>query len=156
MKLSEIKRALSVVDMVRFKLPNGELIPSHFHVTEVGKISKQFVDCGGTMRNEEVINFQLWTSTDFDHRLSASKLQQILEISESMMDLPDAPIEVEYQENTIGKFGLEVENGIFLLTTKQTACLAEDHCGIPVSKPKVKLGELQTAEGCCGPGSSCC
>ena len=49
------------------------MVPSHFHVTEVGKITKHFIDCGGTVRNEEVVNFQLWQADDYDHRLHPEK-----------------------------------------------------------------------------------
>ena len=37
MKLSEIKSQLKSLTQISFQLPNGELVPSHFHVTEVGK-----------------------------------------------------------------------------------------------------------------------
>ncbi len=69
MKLSEVKNKLNHLDKIFFQLPNGELVPSHFHVTEVGKVSKHFIDCGGTVRDEEVVNFQLWNANDYDHRL---------------------------------------------------------------------------------------
>jgi hypothetical protein len=82
MKLSEIKSALSKVNEVTFTLPNGEQVPPHFHVTEVGNIQKHFIDCGGTIRKESVINFQLFTATDYDHRLSVQKLRSIIQLSE--------------------------------------------------------------------------
>ena len=50
MKLSEIKIHLNKLDKIAFQLPNGSLVPSHFHVTEVGKVSKHFIDCGGSIR----------------------------------------------------------------------------------------------------------
>ena len=53
MKLEEVKSALENLDTIAFQLPNGDLVPNHFHVTEVGKITKHFIDCGGTVRNEE-------------------------------------------------------------------------------------------------------
>jgi len=31
-----------------FKLPEGTYLPAHFHMTEVGLVTKHFVDCGGT------------------------------------------------------------------------------------------------------------
>ena len=40
MKLSEIKNQLKNLTQIGFQLPNGELVPSHFHVTEVGLITK--------------------------------------------------------------------------------------------------------------------
>lgn len=155
MKLSEIKEHLSVLESIAFQLPNGELVPNHFHVTEVGKITKNFIDCGGTLRKEEVANFQLWNANDYDHRLHPEKLLSIIELSEKILGIENLEIEVEYQADTIGKFGLDFDGTNFLLTTKQTDCLAKDQCGIPAEKPKMKLSEMQTATTC-APGSGCC
>lgn len=155
MKLSEVKTALTNLETITFQLPNGELVPNHFHVTEVGKITKKFIDCGGTVRNEEVINFQLWNANDYDHRLHPEKLLSIIELSEKVLELKDQEIEVEYQGQTIEKFALEFDGKNFLLTTKQTDCLAPDKCGIPEEKPKVKMADLGDANGCT-PGGGCC
>ncbi|TCK64867.1 hypothetical protein DFQ05_2606 [Winogradskyella wandonensis] len=157
MTLSEIKKHLETLETIEFKLPNGELVPSHFHVTEVGKISKTFIDCGGTLRQESVINFQLWEANDYDHRLHPEKLLNIITLSEEKLKLRDVDIEVEYQSDTIGKYGLGFDGKSFLLTSKQTDCLAKDNCGIPTLKPKLKLSELQNqATSCCTPDSGCC
>ncbi len=129
MKLSQIKRTLVDLESIAFQLPNGELVPRHFHVTEVGMITKNFIDCGGTLRNEEVINFQLWSANDYDHRIHPEKLLHIIELSEKTLGLPDLDIEVEYQGETIGKYGLDFDGTNFLLTTKATDCLAKDNCG---------------------------
>ena len=155
MKLSEIKRHLASLKTIAFQLPNGELVPNHFHVTEVGKITKNFIDCGGTVRNEEVVNFQLWKADDYDHRLHPEKLVHIIELSEKALNIPDLDIEVEYQGATIGKYGLDFDGTNFLLTTKQTDCLAKDNCGIPEEKPKVKLSNIQV-QNSCDPNSGCC
>ncbi|MEO9891875.1 DUF6428 family protein [Aurantibacter sp.] len=155
MKLSEIKSKLSQLDTISFQLPNGELVPNHFHVTEVGKITKHFIDCGGTVRNEEVVNFQLWNANDYDHRLHPEKLVHIIELSEKVLGITDLEIEVEYQEDTIGKFGLDFDGTHFLLTTKQTDCLAKDQCGVPAEKPKLKFADLSN-ETSCTPGGGCC
>ena len=80
MKLSEVKAVLKSLDTIGFQLPEGELVPKHFHVTEVGKITKAFIDCGGVVRNEEVANFQLWNANDYDHRLHPEKLLNIIEL----------------------------------------------------------------------------
>lgn len=155
MKLSEVKTVLKELNTIGFKLPNGELVPNHFHVTEVGKVSKHFIDCGGTARKEEVVNFQLWNADDYDHRLHPEKLLHIIELSEKTLDLDDVEIEVEYQADTIAKFGLAFDGTNFLLTSKQTDCLAKDKCGIPETKPKLKLSELKKA-ATCTPNSGCC
>lgn len=156
MRLSEIKQHVSQLQLVSFQLPNGQWVPSHFHVTEVGKITKHFIDCGGTVRNEEVANFQLWNANDHDHRLHPEKLLHIITLSEKALGLGDLEIEVEFQGDTIQKFGLDFNGTHFVLTSKQTDCLAKDKCGIPAQKPRVKLAELQKTSACCTPGSGCC
>lgn len=155
MKLSEIKNKLNKLEKIAFQLPNGELVPNHFHVTEIGKITKHFIDCGGTVRKEEVVNFQLWNANDYNHRLHPEKLLDIIQLSERVLEIEDLEIEVEYQADTIGKFGLDFDGQNFLLTNKETDCLAKDKCGIPNEKPKVKLSELNN-ESSCTPGGGCC
>ena len=154
MKLSEIKKILTNLQELHFVLENGQQVPEHFHVTEIGQINKRFIDCGGVIRDEKAINFQLWFSTDHDHRLEAEKLRKIIALSEEKLGLEDVEIEVEYQQSTIGKFGLDFNGTSFILTTKTTTCLAQDGCGILQNKPKVQLSELQVAG--CTPGAGCC
>ena len=155
MKLSEIKKILKNLDRIGFQLPNGTFVSSHFHVTEVGKVSKDFIDCGGKVRNETVINFQLWEQNDYDHRLHPEKLINIIALSEKMFMFEDLEIEVEYQgEETIGKYNLDFDGVNFLLTSKVTACLAIDACGISVEKTKVDIPEVQSSG--CDPTSGCC
>lgn len=158
MKLSEVKEVLKNLDAVVFQLPNNKgFVPEHFHITEVGLISKNFIDCGGTVREEKVINFQLWEAGDYEHRLAPSKLLGIIKKSEEIFQFSDLEIEVEYQSDTIGKYGLEYNGIYFQLTNKQTACLAEDACGIPEAKQKISLSELGNKESaCCTPGGGCC
>ena len=47
MIISELKTILQKYPdrKLRFVLPNEQAIPSHFHVTEVGRVSKEFIDC---------------------------------------------------------------------------------------------------------------
>lgn len=157
MKLSEFKQKLSSIQELNFLLPDGAMVPQHFHVTEVGQVLKHFIDCGGTIRNEKTVNFQLWEANDFDHRLAPQKLMNIIHLSERELNIEDAEIEVEYQADTIGKYGLDFNGQDFLLTSKQTNCLASDKCGIPPEKLKINLKELQPKNsGCCTPGGGCC
>src|SRR5688572_4628645 len=106
MKLSDIKKHLSNLEAVNFQLEDGTAVPEHFHVTEVGVITKHFIDCGGTIRNEKVANFQLWDANDFEHRLKPKKLLNIIGLSEKLLGMEDLEIEVEYQAGTIGKYAL--------------------------------------------------
>ena len=157
MKLSDFKKQLSTITDINFVLQNGTVVPKHFHVTEVGQVTKNFIDCGGTVRNEKVVNFQLWEANDFDHRLAPQKLNEIIALSEKILGIEDAEIEVEYQSETIGKYGVEFNGKDFVLTTTQTNCLAQDKCGIPPEKLKVSLSDLQnTNQSCCTPGGKCC
>jgi hypothetical protein len=157
MKLSEIKKILTTVEAVNFELPDGKFVPEYFHVTEVGLITKNFIDCGGVVRQETAVNFQLWDANDYEHRLKPQKLIHIIELSEKVLGIGDFEIEVEYQNTTIGKYDLDFNGKDFLLLNKTTACLAQDQCGIPSEKPKLKLTQLSTDEGnSCTPGGSCC
>lgn len=148
MKLSDMKQHLADLKAVNFKLPDGTYLPSHFHVTEVGLVTKHFIDCGGTERKETMANFQLWEAGDYDHRLAPQKFLHILTLSKKVLGEGDLEIEVEYQQSTIGKFGLAFDGKDFLLTPKQTACLAQDKCGIPDKKIE--------QSSCCSPAKGCC
>ena len=107
MNLQEFKNALNGLQSVEFILPKGNFVPAHFHVTEVGVITRHFIDCGGTERVEKKINFQLWVNVDKEHRLNAEKLLNILAMSEQNLKFDNLEIEVEFQDETIGKYGLE-------------------------------------------------
>lgn len=154
MKLSEFRTQLSKLQEIAFKLPDGQLVPEHFHVTEVGKVIKHFIDCGGTLRDEEKVSFQLWEENDYNHRLHPEKLVKIIDLAINKLRLPDAEIEVEYQGKSINKYHLDFDGQNFLLVNTQTACLAKENCGIPAQKPKIELSELQNS--CCTPESGCC
>jgi len=157
MKLSEIKEILPTLENVEFQLENGRFVPEHFHVTEVGQVTKNFIDCGGVIRNEKVVNFQLWNANDYDHRLKPGKLLHIIKISEEKLGIEDKEIEVEYQSDTIGKYDLEFNGKTFVLKSKTTACLAQDACGIPPEKQKKNLSELTVNQSnSCTPGGGCC
>jgi hypothetical protein len=151
MKLSEIRKHLKTAAGVNFQLPSGEFVPEHFHITEVGMVTKHFIDCGGTERLEKVANFQLWNANDFEHRLKPGKLLRIIELSQNKLGMGDLEIEVEYQSDTIGRYDLAYNGTDFLLLAKHTACLAGDKCGIP---PAALINNKK--EAICTPGSGCC
>lgn len=154
MKLEQIKSFLASSSEISFALPDGNLVPRHFHVTEVGKVTKDFIDCGGVRRQESVINFQLWEANDYDHRLHPEKLLAIINKSQDILGIGNEEIEVEYQGESINKYGLEVINGQLTLTAKQTACLAMDACAVVPEKIKMAISEIANS-GCCV-GSGCC
>ena len=158
MTVEEIKKVLKKSSKIKIELPNGKLVPQHFHVTEVGLITKDFIDCGGKMRHEKKVNFQLWSADDYNHRLHPEKLAHIIELSQTKLGFGDFETEVEYQSETIGKYGLDYDpiNESFLLTQQHTTCLALDQCGVPEEKPKFNLSDLTSKVTNCKPGSGCC
>ncbi|OAV46262.1 DUF6428 family protein [Lewinella sp. 4G2] len=163
MLLSELKAFQPTGDTLSILLPDGTPVPAHFHVTELGEVTKRFIDCGGTLRDERTANLQLWVANDLDHRLSVAGLRKIIEMAETQLGLGNLPLEVEYQgKDTIQKFGLEARDGALQLTGKQTDCLALDACGIIPGKVKKTMVSLASsfskakAESTCKPGSGCC
>ncbi len=155
MKLSEIKTILGKAETVNFQLENGTKVPEHFHVTEVGIITKDFIDCGGKVRHEKVANFQLWNADDYEHRLKAGKLLHIISLSERVLGMDDLEIEVEYQSGTVGKYDLGYDGNSFLLIAKQTACLANEACGVEEA-PQRAMVNLVASTNSCTPDSGCC
>ena len=156
MKLSELKQQLESLSTLSFLLPDGTFVPNHFHITEAGLVTKNFIDCGGTIRSTKNITLQLWTANDYSHRLEPQKLIKILDIAEPLFNSEDLDVVVEYQSATIGLYGLNTNGVNFLLTSTQTDCLAQDACGTPV-KTKLKLSELHTdTVASCTPGGGCC
>lgn len=152
MRITDLKQALTELTTIQFRLPDGTALPSHCHVTEVGRVSRHFIDCGGVERHETVANLQLWEASDYDHRLAPQKFLRILQLSERILGSEDLEIEVEYQQGTISKFGLAFDGTVFCLTPKQTACLAPDACGAPAFS--LTLPQLPAAG--CTPGGGCC
>ena len=158
MILSQFKTELQSLEQFQIHLPNGAFVPAHFHITEMGLLTKNFIDCGNTIREEKRVTFQVWFAGDLEHRLAPAKVLKIIEASKSLLGDSDLELEVEYQtETTIGKFGLDFVNGNFKLLPTETTCLAQDHCGIPADKMKVKIGEWKAKEtACCSTESNCC
>lgn len=151
MKLSQLKDILPTLTNVVFQLPDNSFVAEHFHVTEVGLVSRHFIDCGGTIRQEQVVNFQLWNANDYDHRLKPQKLLNIIRLSQTKLGIPDLEIEVEYQSHTIGRYGLHFNGDHFVLQNKTTACLAQDACGVPAKTTNSVTD--QPTSSCCGTGT---
>jgi hypothetical protein len=153
MTVSEFDRLLreSSCSQLRFALPDGALVPAHFHVTEVGRVEKRFIDCGGTRRSIATCVLQVWVAEDRDHRLAAGKLSGILGLARDLFSGEDLAVEVEFERGVVSQYPVlaaERQEGLLLfhLGLKHTDCLAKDRCGIPTSAD----GE----PGCCDPG--CC
>lgn len=133
---------------IHVMLPDRAFVPEHFHVTEVGLVRKEFIDCGGTIRTSAACVMQLWVADDLDHRLDTSKLLSIFKLALPILKTTDLPIEIEYEKGAISQYPLvsaELTPGGLLLElgTKHTACLAPELCG------------PGGAQACCGE-SGCC
>jgi hypothetical protein len=129
---------------IRFQLPTGDWIPDHFHVTEVGRVDKNFVDCGGTRRQSAACLLQTWTASDVEHRLVAGKLARILELAQPVLGSVELPVEMEYGPEVAAQYlvsdvAVGLDGLTFFLTGKQTDCLAKDKCGV---------GECGTSDCC--------
>jgi hypothetical protein len=156
MKLSAFKQHLDNTTALHFMLPNGTFIPSHFHITEAGLMIKNFIDCGGTIRSEKAATMQLWVDSDFTHRLEPQKLLKILALSESLFGTEDLDVEIEYQNDTIGRYGVTADGNNFILTAKPTDCLAKENCGTSKENPSFIIAGNETNQNSCTPGGSCC
>jgi hypothetical protein len=152
MNITELKQTLlqNPDKKIRFVLPDESTIPANFHITEVGHVRKDFIDCGGTQRSTSTCLLQAWVAAnDEDHSLEAGKLATILNLAGKILPNGELPVEVEFEAPTISQFPIESaettdESVIFHLTTKHTDCLAKEQCG------------LETGSSCCSAQSRCC
>jgi hypothetical protein len=140
MNLNELKAALVAhpESTLRFELPGGALIPAHAHVTEVARMDKHFIDCGGTLRQESKCQLQIWTATDFDHRLNAGKLAKILALASTVLPNDELELGAEYETSALAQYSVEsVKSSVgelwVRLGARHTGCLAEDQCMRPAS-----------------------
>lgn len=135
-------------------LPDDDIVPAHFHVTEIGRVHKDFIDCGGTARSTTHCQLQLLVASDGDHRLTAGKLAKIFELSEPVLRGDDLPLVIEHEDcRTIAfplqSFEASAEQITIKLSLPHPACLAGDACGL---SPE----EAGVAGNACAPGSGCC
>src|SRR5688572_5018065 len=150
MNVSELRIALADHPNagLHLMLPGGDFVPAHFHVTEVGRVRKDFIDCGGTTRSTSNCVLQVWVAEDIDHRLTTSKLEAILRMAAGLLGSDELPVEVEYEGASISQFPIAAHEitpaGLLLhLGSKHTDCLARDRCGVG----RGGVGELAQACG---------
>ena len=98
MWLSDFKQTLGELDTLEFQLPNRQFVPAHFHVTEVGIVTRNYIDCGGMLRQENKLNLQLWVASDTDHRLKPKNVLDILQLSKKQLGYSNMEVEIEYQQ----------------------------------------------------------
>jgi hypothetical protein len=167
MNLPELKARLRAHPGLNVSIlrPDGTAIPAHYHLTEVGHVAKNFVDCGGKFRASEMCVLQTHFASPHDdgHRLTAGKFAMILDLAKPILPTEDLPVEVEYEAGVISQApltGVSVVNGGLQLQlgSKHTDCLAKEKCGLDegcgcASEP------AEEAEACCAApaaGQRCC
>ena len=165
MILSELKSLLTTHAgrHFRIRLPDGGAVPLSFHVTEVGRIHKTFLDCGGRLREAITCQLQVWVGPDYDHRIETGKMAAILEKARAYLPDETLPVEVEYEENVISQYTIRdhevtAEAVILVLAHKHTECLAPELCGLPPLPGAGRAGNKAASSSsspCCGP-SGCC
>ncbi len=135
---------------VRFLLPDGGFIPAHAHITEVGRVDREFLDCGGELRKTSFCCLQSWVADDEDHRLPAAKLASIIRRALEPLGLSGLQVEIEYEDGYVSQFPVvSLETGDVVLVrlgTKHTDCLAKEVCLPPAA----------VGDSCGDPGSGCC
>jgi hypothetical protein len=159
MKLSELKSLLSQHSdrYFRIQLPDGSPVPLSFHVTEVGRVHKTFLDCGGTLRESLTCQLQVWVGEDYQHRIETGKMAAILEKGKAYLPDESIPVEVEYEDRVISQYTIEGhvltdEAVVLQLAHKHTECLAPELCGLPSIN---RLPSIGGKSSCCGPAGCC-
>lgn len=156
MKLSQLTDLLQSHPEKPFHLvlPGENTVPASFHITEVGHVTKKFIDCGGKLHTVESCQLQVWLGGDSDHRLYAGKMARVLELASGKGVLPeqDLDIEIEYEDTVISQYTVArlavTESAVVLtLAAKHTDCLAKESC-----LPNLPMAGASS----CGCGPGCC
>lgn len=160
MQLNQLKSLLSEYSDRHFliRLPEGDAIPLSFHVTEIGHVQKTFLDCGGTKREIQTCQLQIWVGEDYDHRIETGKMAGILEKGKTVLPDDTLPVEIEYEDQVISQYTISdheitEEAVILVLAHKHTECLAPELCGLPaITRLPAIDGKGKTScgtSGCC-------
>ena len=160
MKLSELKSLLASQPdkFPRFILPDGDQIPAHFHITEVGHVAKRFIDCGGKLHDmTDTCLLQTYVADDLEHRLNAGTFAKILQLGDQVLPHDDVNVEVEYDCCVVAQYpvaGAQVSGDHIELQLgeKHTDCLAKQKCGIDGGD----CGKTEVRDNAAAAVSSCC
>jgi hypothetical protein len=153
MQLSDLRAVLEKHpnSLPRFVLPDGDFIAAHAHVTEVGHVVKNFIDCGGVMGRTETVLLQTHVGQDTDHRLKTDRLAKILQLGGKVVPHDELEVEVEYDCCVVAQYPVsEVKPAgahlDVILGKRRTQCLAQERqreAGVPV-------------DACCAPAAATC
>jgi Family of unknown function (DUF6428) len=132
----------------RFVLPNGDYIAAHAHVTEVGHVVRNFIDCGGLVGKEEKIVLQTHVGDDTDHRLRADQFAKILRLGNRVIPSADLDVDVEYDCCVVAQYPIaeaapDGDHLNLILRRGRTQCRARER------------RDSETA-ACCATSAACC
>jgi hypothetical protein len=151
MKLCDLQTALEANAMLfpRFMLPDGDYIPAHAHVTEVGHVVRNFIDCGGVTGKEEKIVLQTHVGSDTDHRLGSDRFAKILQLGSRVIPSADLDVDVEYDCCVVAQYPIaeakpDGEHLTLILRRGRIQCRARER------------RESQAATDCCAASAACC
>jgi hypothetical protein len=151
MKLSDLRAILGKYPdtFPRFVLPDGDSIPPHAHVTEVGHVVKNFIDCGGVMGKSETVLLQTHVGQDTEHRLKSDRFAKILQLGERVLPHDQLEVEVEYDCCVVAQYPivdvkLAGEHLDVVLDKRRTQCLAQER------------RKEASADACCASAASAC
>lgn len=135
MTVSTLRTALAAAASLPIAViwPDGEPIEAHFHVTEVGRVQRDFVDCGGKVRQVVTCLLQSWVGDDVGHRITGGNLLKAFIHAEPILRGEDLPVEFEYDACNVVQLRVlsaTAEQGrlVIRLGKKQTDCLAKELC----------------------------
>jgi hypothetical protein len=151
MKLRELQGMLTEYPKTfpRFVLPNSDCIPAHAHVTEIGHVVRNFIDCGGLTGREEKVLLQTHVGNDIDHRLQSDRLAKILRLGSRVIPSADLDVDVEYDCCVVAQYPIteatpDGEHLNLILQRGRTQCRARER------------RESKTPAGCCTTSTACC
>src|SRR5881275_1492615 len=151
MTLHDLQDALEAnpKTLPRFVLPNGDYVPPHAHVTEVGHVVRKFIDCGGLTGEEEKVVLQTHVGNDTDHRLRSDRFAKILRLGNRVIPSADLDVDVEYDCCVVAQYPIaeaapDGEHLNLILRRGRTQCRARER----------RQGE--TSSSCCATSVACC
>jgi hypothetical protein len=150
MTLHDLENALEANPELfpRFVLPNGDCIPAHAHVTEVGHLVRNFIDCGGLTGKEEKIVLQTHVGDDTDHRLRSDRFARILQLGNRVIPNADLDVDVEYDCCVVAQYPIaeaapDGDHLNLILRRSRTQCRARER-------------RVSETASCCATSAACC
>jgi hypothetical protein len=132
----------------RFVLTDGDYIPVHAHLTEVGHVVKNFVDCGGATGKDEKLVVQTHVGNDTEHRLRADRFAKILSVAGTVLPTADLDVEIEYDCCVVAQYPIAEARAAgkyldLILKSGRTQCRPRERL------ENTKAGSGRAGGGCC-------